>query len=462
MARGSSSHRPAVTGRTQGPDKKGRFWLPLPSGQPLLFYGGAPDETVTARRGRKGRRGEQGDLLEVQEGHPQRRLAPCPHYGVCGGCTLQHLAESTALDLKSRPLYQALAQSYPEAQAFPPVSSPRSFAYRTKIELSFLHEAQGGTKLGFHRRGRFDRLVDLERCWLSPLGSAALTGTREWAQAQGLRGWDPRSHEGQLRYLLYRSASDSSQNLMVLVLQEGTTLSEAALAELRQTWQTAGIHAGRLLWQSSPAGAIVPDREEPLYGPQTWLEPLGGLQLELSWRSFYQVNPPIYQRMLETMQGWRQTPVGGRLLDLYCGVGSIGLYLQRPGDRLVGVESVPQAVEDARSNALRNSREAQFVCRPAEDWGDLSCDLLLLDPPRSGLHPRLLRELSLRPPASELFYISCNPYQLLQELPELSASYQLLAYQAFDFFPQTHHVELLLHLRAHRAPAPSPPSSPEA
>lgn len=443
----AASSRP-LEGLTEGPDKKGRFWTSLPNGRPLLFYSGIPGETVRVRRGKKGRRGEQGDLLEVLEPHSQRRLARCIHFGVCGGCTMQQMPEPLALKAKTDELYRKLGERAPGATPHPPVASPSGFLYRTKVELSFLRENDGRTRLGFHRRGRFDKTVDLQRCWLTALNPSLIAELRDWSHRHHLHGWDPRTNQGDLRYLLYRKASWCSDDLVALVLQSGAPLSPSAREELIALLQQGGVRGARLLWQSSPAGAIVPEREEPLYGPQVWVERLGELEFELSWRSFYQVNPAAYLRLLETMKSWRLTGAGARLLDLFCGVGSIGLWLHQPSDRLTGVELVEQAVLDARTNAERNKIPARFEALPAEEWHALETDLLILDPPRSGCHPKLLRLLAERAPSQELFYISCNPHRLLEEFDELTARYELLAYQAFDFFPQTHHVELLLHFRA--------------
>lgn len=400
------------------------------------------------RRGKRGRRGEQGDLLMVTQPHPDRREARCAHFGVCGGCTLQQVPEDRALEIKTQELYRKLEQACPDAVAHSPVASPTSFAYRTKIELSFVRETDGKTKLGFHRRGRFDKLVDLGSCWLASLPASSISAVRAWFKRHGLVGWDARNGGGDLRYLLYRKSSVSGDDLAALVMQTTATLTPEAREDLIATLKASGIRGALLIWQSSIAGAIVPESEEALYGPQTWTERLGELEFELSWRSFYQVNPPAYLRLLETMRRWRQTPVGGRVLDLFCGVGSIGLFLYQPGDQLTGVEVVPQAVLDARVSAERNGIEARFEAMPAEEWTQLDTDLLLLDPPRSGCHPKLLKLLREQPPSQELFYISCNPHRLMEELEDLTTSYELIAYQAFDFFPQTHHVELLLHFRA--------------
>lgn len=435
-------------GPAEGPDKKGRFFLHLPQSEKrLYFYSGVPGEESIVRRGKKSRRGEQGDLLEIVEPSSFRREAPCRHFGVCGGCTTQHLPESLALALKSAPHYQTLAQRYPQAVYHPPVSSPRDFAYRTKVELTFLRDQSANTTLGFHRRGSFDKGVDVGRCWLSPLPAELLADLRCWMNRHSLRGWDPYQQDGELRYLLYRHSSRGGQALAALVVTPQAPLGRSQREELVALFKSAGVNGAFLLIQSSPAGAVVPDEVEHLFGSETLQERLGSLKFELGWNSFFQVNPLAYERLLETMGSWRQTPAGGRLLDLFCGVGSIGLSLYRPGDRLLGVESVERAVHDARRNAERNGVPAQFEHRSAEQLQDLEADLLILDPPRVGCHPRLLSLLREKAPAKELFYVSCNPHRLAEELDDLEPRYRLTQAQAFDFFPQTHHCELLLHFQ---------------
>lgn len=447
MSRKKQARLP-VEGTTHGPDKKGRFSLELPdSGKRLFFYSGVIGEKVLVRRGKRGRKGEQGDLLEVLEPSSLRREAPCRHFGVCGGCTMQQMGEEVALEAKTRPHYDMLRTRFPEAVLEAPVPSPANFSYRTKVELTFLSQRSGESSLGFHRRGRFDRGVDVGRCWLSPLPPSLLESVREWRDRYGLRGWDPRSNDGDLRYLVYRHASRSEQNLVALVVNASAEFSDTAVGELVSRLRESGVSGAYWVEQSSVGGAVVPEEVRHLFGDKVLREQLGHLEFELGWNSFFQVNPPAYERLLETMRAWRQTPVGGRVLDLFCGVGSIGLSLYQPGDRLTGVEVVEQAVTDARANALRNGIEAVFEHRTAESVLRFDTDLLILDPPRSGCHPSLLKILEQAPPAEELFYVSCNPHRLAEELDQLQSRYQLLRARAFDFFPQTHHAEMLLHFK---------------
>ncbi len=440
--------RPPLSDLAEGIDRKGRFWIPTPQGR-LLFFGGLPGEKVTVRRGRPGRRGlEQGDLLRVDEPSPLRRSAICSHYGVCGGCTLAHLEPEQALVLKAGPHYRQLRELCPEIELHPPVPSPASYSYRTKVELSFLETPVSPVSLGFHRRGRFDRLVDVHRCWLTPMDPELPDAVRAWARRWGLRGWNPRTHRGDLRYLIYRQSATDGRSLAVLVYATARPLSPEERADLERCLAAHGVDGAYLVGQSSVAGAVVPETQEHLFGETHLYETLGELRFRLDWRSFFQTNPPAYRLLLDQMKAWRYSPEGAHILDLFCGIGSIGLYLQSPADRLRGIETVEEAVVDARRNAELNGRVARFeVCSAEEALDRLDCDLLILDPPRSGCHPKLLEALPTGTTASELFYVSCNPERLQVELPELLGSYRVVQARAFDFFPQTHHLEILLHLQ---------------
>jgi 23S rRNA (uracil1939-C5)-methyltransferase len=307
--------------------------------------------------------------------------------------------------------------------------------YRSKVEFSFQDHA-----LGFHGRGRFDHFIEVDRCYLTPDPHAeVLRRTREWAARFQLDGWNPRRQTGRLRYLVFRRAT-SGDWLAVLVGSPG--LAPEALKEWAAALQDLGPRA--LLWatQTSTACAIKPDTQELLYGTPFLRESLGALQFQLSWQSFFQSNPPAYLRLLETAKAWCALGPEARVLDLFCGIGTIGLYLTPPGGQLVGVESVPEAVEDARQAAALNARQGQFHCYTSQDWPDLDCDLLILDPPRSGCHPKLIeRLLTAGPP--RILYVSCNPHLWLTEAEQLLGPYRIIQAQPFDFFPHTRHVELL-------------------
>jgi len=346
---------------------------------------------------------------------------------------LQHLGPEAQLAGKTRPVIERLRMAAGDFEVLPAVPAPCPWHYRGKVELSFL-----GQQLGFNRRGRFDRLVDVQECFIGPPENRAiLQVTRAWARRHALPGWDPRANQGLLRYLVLRRSHATGQWLVTLVTSTppaGFPLEELA-DELEALGATGVVHAEH----NSPAGAVRVESCRVLRGEDRLVERLGPLEFQLSWRSFFQSNPPAFTRLLEEAREWIGGHTERRVLDLFCGVGTVGLWM---GGRLVGVESVPEAIEDARRNAAHAGIPADFSVGAAEDWPDLSCDLLILDPPRSGCHPRLIRRLPQEGP-ERILYISCNPARLAEEVEALQQAYRLTRVRLFDFFPQTPHVEAL-------------------
>lgn len=424
--------------------------------QGLEVWGALPGEQIQIQLGQRRNLWTQ----EVCSVHPQRREPRCQHNGPCGGCSLQHWQESAQLEWKAGRIYARLRELQPEAELIPPGPSPQPFHYRTKVEFSFL-----GERLGYHRRGCFDRAVDVEHCWIAPPAHRALLAlTGPWQRQHGLSGWNPRRMEGDLRYLMVRQANPGQQWLAVLVTRSGLA------PELVEDWRAKICHEldpQGLIWveQSSTAGAIVPEHEHLLWGKNEIVQPLGHLEFRLGWRSFFQSNPPAYLKLLQTLQSWLQPIPATRMLDLYCGIGSIGLFVCPPQTHLVGVESVAEAIEDARRCSQTLGRDkAEFHVGAVEQWQDWNAEIAILDPPRSGCHPSLLPKLQSQGPQN-LFYISCNPERFLSDLEQLKGHYELVRAQAFDLFPQTAHCELLAWLRR-KTPAatfgrdagePSPP-----
>ncbi|MFN8606661.1 MAG: 23S rRNA (uracil(1939)-C(5))-methyltransferase RlmD [Vulcanimicrobiota bacterium] len=422
--------------RAEGITSKGLSRLHIESHprQGLELFGALPEESLMVQLGSR----RNVWMQEVLQPNPRRREPRCPHYGPCGGCTLQHLEQASQLSLKSQRIYGMLPAG---VELLPPLASPQPFHYRTKVEFSFARH-----DLGFHRRGCFDRAVNVERCWIAPPAHhSVLNATRQWQAAHQLSGWDARSQQGDLRYLLVRQANNAdlepAEWLALLVTRAGL---DSAVVE---DWAARQPESGGLLWveQTSTAGAIVAEREHLLRGPERIQQKLGELTFRLGWRSFFQSNPPAYRLLLDQLRGWLAEPAS--LLDLYCGIGSIGLYVAPPGCRLVGVENVAPAIEDARRCAQELGRSVEFHVRAAEDWEDWDgFEAAIVDPPRGGCHPRLVQRLVERGPR-EVFYVSCNPERFVAELAQLKSAYRLEKAVACDFFPQTAHVELLGWLR---------------
>ncbi len=404
-------------------------------------FAAAPGDRARCLVGGKRKGAREAWIQEVLEPGPGRVEPRCPHFGLCGGCALQHLDPATQLECKARPVLDMLTRAAGDFEVLPAVPAPSPWYYRGKCEFSFV-----GPSLGFNRRGRFDRLVDVRECFIGPAGNRdVLRAVRDWSHRHSLPGWDPRQNQGLLRYLVLRRSHATGQWLATLVTARPPVdwPIDELVAELADLGATGVIHAVH----TSPAGAVRVEESSVLHGQDRIVERLGSLEFELSWRSFFQSNPPAFARMLEEAREWLGAAPDRRVLDLYCGVGTVGLSL---GGRLVGVESVPEAIDDARGNASRAGIQAEFHVGNSEEWPDLACDLLVLDPPRSGCHPKLIRRLPDEGP-QRILYISCNPARLAEELGTLGQAYALRRVRLFDFFPQTPHVEALCLLERRSA-----------
>ncbi|MBI3927553.1 MAG: 23S rRNA (uracil(1939)-C(5))-methyltransferase RlmD [Armatimonadetes bacterium] len=409
------------------------------TGARVRTFGAVPGERARTMLGSRRKGAHLGWIQEVAQPVPGRVEPRCPHFARCGGCTHQHLDYPTQVRLKTQSLLARLGPYLETAELLPTVPAPSPFYYRSKVEFSFMGAP---ARLGFNRRGCWDRLVEVRECFIGPpQNREVLAVALGWARSRQLPGWNPRSLTGCLRYLVLRHSRSTGQWLAALVTSAAAPGVEELARQLMQLGATGVVHAE----QSSPGAAVKPDSERLVLGEAVIEERLEELRFELSWRSFFQSNPAAYLEMLREARRWTARP-GQTILDLFCGVGTVGLFLLGSGSRLVGVEAVPDAAEDARRNAGRNQRSAVFHCCPSEDWEDLGCDLLVLDPPRSGCHPRLVQRVAERGP-EEVLYISCNAERLAEELEALAGSYRVERLRLFDFFPNTRHMEALVGLR---------------
>ena len=418
-------------------NNRGQFLAMRDCGTPARCYGTAPQDTALCMLAGKKRGARQCHLRTVLEPGPDRCEIICPHFGYCGGCTYQHIDYSAQVALKAAPVEYMLREQSHTAEILPAVLAPTPWYYRCKVEFSFI-----GDQLGFNIRGLFQRLINIEECFIGPpCNREVLAVVRNWQKKHAFIGWNPKTNSGFLRYLVIRSSSCTGEFLVTLVTatpqsfrleDPGNPFQELA-QELMQIRYAAGVlqvtHNG-----ISPTTSAA-ESEHLLAGRDSIKEQVNSLEFSLGWRSFFQVNPPAYAHMLRNIRAW----VGKqeKILDLYCGVGTIGLSMDGP---VVGVESVPQAIEHAKRNAQRLHKQAEFYCANSEDWPSLESSLLILDPPRHGCHPKLIERVAQEGP-SHLLYISCNYNKFFEEYQKLRQSYTIQKAQLYDFFPHTPHVE---------------------
>jgi 23S rRNA (uracil1939-C5)-methyltransferase len=418
---------------------------------------GLPGDTVRARVTKVKRNHAEALALEVLEPGPQRVEAPCAHYPACGGCRFQDLAYSAQLAQKQSQVREALVRLGGIAE--PPLEdilpAVEQFGYRNKLEYSFA-ATPSGPALGFHKAGRWDELVEVDRCWLTTeLGNAIRDAVRDWAREEGLEAYDQAGGTGYLRHLVVREGRNTAQVLVQLVTAEGEKFDRDYFIEtLRRFPEVRSIHWGE---NGSPA-EVTNLPTVLLWGEDAIEEELCGLRFRVRPNAFLQTNSAMAEKLYELAGQFAGLTGDETVWDLYCGIGTIGLTLASKALTVWGIEvseeSVACALENADLNGVTNA--AFFAGTVGDAVEDLrnrggDPDVVVVDPPRAGLAGKALRRLG-RIGAPRIVYVSCNPTTLAGDLKTLREDwgYELVRVRPVDMFPHTPHVECvsLLQRRA--------------
>ncbi len=395
-------------------------------------------------------------LLTREKAAYAKVTPPCPYFGTCGGCAIQDLAYEDQLALKRERLRRAFA-SLPEAPAIEVIGLDDPWRYRNKAELTF-GETGGQLTLGFHAARSFWRVVDLEDCLLLPDPLVPiLRDLRALAAASGLPAYRPRTHQGFFRYVLARHSRATQQVLLCVMTAAGSRDVVERLAR-DLTARHPGISS--VFWGVTDklADIAVPETLVHLEGAESLEDQIGPFRLRVHPLSFLQSESRQADRMYRALRRAVSEPSGGIAWDLYCGIGLAGFYLSKQFRKIYGIDSEPHHLELARLNASLNGvdniefRQGRVEALLADRrfWlQEAAPDVIVVDPPRAGLHPQALSSLLAARPRM-IAYVSCNVQTLVRDLAVLVSSfprYRLSTAQAFDMFPQTNHVEALVILQ---------------
>ena len=409
---------------------------------------GLPGDTVRARVTKVKRSHAEAIAVEVVEPGAQRVDAPCAHYPACGGCRFQDLAYDAQLEAKQEQVREALRRiggiAEPPVEQIVPAES--QFFYRNKLEYSFT-ATPAGPALGFHRAGRWDEVLEIEKCWLTTdLGNAIRGAVRDWARGERLEPYDQAEHTGYLRHLVVREGRNTGQVLVQLVTAAGERFDRDEFVEvLRRFPEVRSIH-----WAVNETPAEVTNLPTTLlWGEEAIEEQLCGLRFRVRPNAFLQTNTAMAERLYGIAGEFAALTGGETVYDLYCGIGTIGLSLASRALTVWGVdvseESVACALENADLNEISNA--AFFAGETADAVAELhdragDPDVIVVDPPRAGLSNKAVRRLG-RLEAPRIVYVSCNPTTLAGNVKELAASwgYTLERVLPVDMFPHTPHVE---------------------
>lgn len=412
-------------------------------------------DTVTGDRARvrvrkARRRYGEADLVDVLVPSPDRVPAECPYIPRCGGCRLQHVRYEATLEAKRGQVREHLARigHLHDVDVRPAVAAVRTRGYRNKMEYSASVGPGGGMVLGFHRRGRWDEVVDVRACQLAtPRGDAVRETVRAWAGDVGAVPYDQRAQTGWLRHVVVREGVRTDQILVTVVTAPGgEDLVDALAGPLRAAHpEVVGVLHGVNDGMAETTQGL-PTRVA--WGADRFEEIVAGVRLTLSAPSFFQTNTGMTDVLYAHVADAAGLDGSQTVYDLFCGVGSIGLAMGPRAARIVGIEIVPEAVDDARANAAANGiTNYEAHCGDVgrvmtEGRGTLpACDVAIVDPPRAGLDGRAIRRLlELAPPV--LVYVSCQPANFAQNAAAIVAGgYGLEYVQPVDMFPQTAHIE---------------------
>jgi 23S rRNA (uracil1939-C5)-methyltransferase len=410
---------------------------------------GLPGDLVRARVTKVKKGYAEATATAVVEPSASRVEAPCRHVPACGGCRFQDLAYEAQAQAKHEQVREALARigGIGDPPLEPIVAAASPFHYRNKLEYSFTRGEDGQPALGFHRAGRWDEVLEIERCWLTTeLGNGVRDAVRDWAREERLEPFDQAAQTGYLRHLVVREGRNTGQALVVLVTAPGELSDPGHLVDvLRRFPEVRSIH-----WAVNDRPAEVTNLPTRLlWGEEAIEEELCGLRFRVRPNAFLQTNTDMAERLYSLAREAAGLTGSETVYDLYCGIGTIGLSMAGQALSVWGVEvseeSVACAIENAELNGISNAAFfAGDVARSLEELAERAGppDVVVVDPPRAGLSGRALRQIGRLAPR-RLVYVSCNPTTLAGNVKELAAEwgYRLERATPVDMFPHTPHVE---------------------
>jgi 23S rRNA (uracil1939-C5)-methyltransferase len=429
----------------------------------VLFVDGAvTGDIVRAKVLRLKKNFAEARTTQILTPSPHRTEAPCHYFGTCGGCRWQDVDYQGQLEFKRQNIVDVFQRigGFRDMEVPSPIGSPKIFHYRNKMEFTFgdrpwLTEAvktdllKPSFALGLHVSQRFDKVLDVKDCYLqSPLANQILNFINVFAKSSGLAPYSLHTHEGFWRFLVIREM-EHTPDLMVNIItsREDPVMNFLKEKIVKEFPKISSLINGISQKKSQIA---VSDYEIVLHGQSTILEKLGGCVFEISSNSFFQTNTLAAEVLYGTILKMAGLKGNETVFDLYCGTGSIAITLAPHAKKIIGIELSESAIANAEKNMLRNQvSNCQFI------HGDIRAtlklmsekpDVVILDPPRSGLHGDVVETLREILPET-MIYVSCNPSTQARDLELLCRDrYAMTQIQPVDLFPHTYHIENVVKL----------------
>ncbi len=424
-----------------------------------------PGDVVDLQVKRKKNKYAEAVAVKFHEYSPKRAVPFCQHYGVCGGCKWQCLSYEDQIKYKQKQVTDNLTRigkvELPETS--PILGSEKTEFYRNKLEFTFSdkrwlteEEVKADVQydqmnaVGFHIPGAFDKVLAIEKCWLQDdISNQIRNSIRNYAYEKGLAFYNIRNHEGLLRNLMIRTSSTGE--LMVLL-----QVRVSADKDLEQTKELLAYVADKfpqitslLYVVNNKQNDTINDLDVVVFkGNDHIFEEMEGLRFKVGPKSFYQTNSEQAYNLYKVARNFAQLTGNELVYDLYTGTGTIANFVSRQAKKVIGIEYVPEAIEDAKVNsAINGITNTLFYAGDMKDMLTQDFinehgrpDVIITDPPRAGMHNDVIEVILFAEP-KRIVYVSCNPATQARDLQLLDAKYKVIAVQPVDMFPHTHHVE---------------------
>lgn len=439
-------------------------------GDLVLFIDKAvPGDVADVEVYRKKKNFGEAKIISLKQPSVYRTEPFCEHFGTCGGCKWQHMTYAAQLQFKQKSVADALSRlaKLDVSDIMPIVASPGDRYYRNKLEFTFsdkrwLYDGENRDNqeldmnaLGFHIPGRFDKILDVKHCYLQTDPSNDLRNAiRDFAKQHNISFYNLKRHEGALRNLIIRTSS--SGELMVIVVFAYPEDGQVDLLMKYIQRHFPQITSLLYIINQKKNDTIFDQDVITWNGPQYIHEGMDDILFRIGPKSFYQTNAIQAKRLYEITRDFAGFTGTELVYDLYTGAGTIANFIARHVNKVIGVEYVPSAIEDARINSnINNITNTDFYAGDMKDVLDHNFvlaqgkpDVIITDPPRAGMHPDVVNRL-MEINAEKIVYVSCNPATQARDMLVLKEKYDVIKIQPVDMFPHTQHVEnvLLLKLR---------------
>ncbi|WP_163970967.1 23S rRNA (uracil(1939)-C(5))-methyltransferase RlmD [Oceanobacillus halotolerans] len=424
------------------------------NGYPLFVPYALPGEEATVKVVKVNKNFGFGKLIDVTTPSPERVEPPCDVFYKCGGCQIQHMSYNMQLEMKQNQVKNVMRKiaHLDHIPVYPTIGMEDPWRYRNKVAIP-VGEKDGELITGFYRKKSHQIIDDMDTCVVQDdLNDRMVEAVRRIADRLGISAYDEKSDRGVLRHIMVRTGRETKDTMVVIITRtEKLPHQEELVQELTATYP----HVKSIIHNinNKRTNVILGRKTNVIWGKEYIYDSIGDIQFAISAKSFYQINPPQTKKLYEKALEYAKIDRDDVVVDAYCGIGTISLFLAQKAKKVYGVEIVPDAINDAKMNAeLNGITNTEFVVGKAEkvmpQWKEegLDPDVIIVDPPRKGCEEDLLHAMADMKP-KRIVYVSCNPSTLARDVNILEESgYTAKEVQPVDMFPQSMHVEAVCRL----------------